>query len=88
MHGPVHDMNSGKVILAQAKSMKSTWSAAHGGGVGCVRFQGTKKRLAEGKELNALVTNAAKVVLTTNTRKKANASSDSGSEDNQERFDF
>ena len=60
LYGSGHHMNSCKVILAQAKSMISTWSTAPGGGAGHVRFQGANKRLAEGKELNALVSNTAK----------------------------
>ena len=66
LHGPGHDMNSCKVMLAQAKSMKSTWSTVHGGGTGHVRFQGTKKRPAKGEALNALVANAVKSVLKKN----------------------
>ena len=72
-------MNSFKFILAQAKAMKSTWLTACGSGTGSVRFQGTTKLPAEGKELNAIVANAVKAVLTANTRKKAKASIDSGS---------
>ena len=68
--------------------MKSTWSTNNGGGAGRVRFQGAKKRPAEGKYLNALVANKVKEVLKTNKRNKAKASSDSGSEDEQEHFNF
>ena len=79
-------MNSCKVILAQTKAMNLTWSTAHGGGAGRVRFQGAKKLPSKGKELNDLVTNAVKSVLTTNKSLKSKASSDSGSEDEQEQF--
>ena len=79
-------MNSCKVMLVQAKSMKSTWSAACGGGAGCVRFQGPKMRLVDGEDLNSLVDNAVKAVLTTNTCKKAKASNDSSSDNEQEYF--
>ena len=50
--------------------MKLNWLTACGCGAGCVRFQGTKKLTAEGKELNALVANAVKSVLNKNTRKR------------------
>ena len=63
-------MNLCKVMLEQAKAMKSTWLTARGGGAGRVRFQGDKKRPAEGKELSALVANAVKEVLTTNKSEK------------------
>ena len=88
LHGPGHDMNSCKVMLAQAKAMRSTWSTARRGGAGRVRFQGAKKRPYEDEELNALIDNAVKVVLTTKTFKKAKDSSDSVSEDYQEHFNF
>ena len=88
MHGPGQYMNSRKVMLEQAKAMKSTWSIARGGGAGRVRFQGAKKRPSEGKELNYLVANAVKAVLTAKKHDKAKASSESGSEDDQEHFNF
>ena len=88
LHGPGHDMNSCKFMLAQAKSMKSTCLTAHSGGAGRVRFQGAKKPLAKGKKLNNHVANAVKAVITTNKHKKYKASSDSGSEDKQEHFNF
>ena len=88
LHGPGHDVNSCKVMLAQSKSTKSTWLTAHGGGAGRVRFQGAKKRPYEGKELNALIDNAVNVVLTTKKLKKAKDSSDYVSEDYQEHFNF
>ena len=81
-------MNPCKVVQAQTKAMKSTWSTARGGGVVCVRFQGTKKRLAEGKELNDLVTNTVKEILKTNKCLKAKDENDSGSEEEQENFNF
>ena len=71
-------------MLAQAKAMKLTWWTSCDGGAGRVRFQGSKKRPDEGKELNSVVANVVKTVLTTNKRKKSKASSDSGSEDKQE----
>ena len=55
LHDPGHDMEFCKVMLAQAKAMKSTWSTACGGGAGHVKFQGAKKLPTKGKELNALV---------------------------------
>ena len=88
LHGPGHDMNSYKVMLAQSKAMTFTWSTARSGSAGRVRFQGAKKRPAEVEELNSLVANAVKAVLTTNTCKKVKASSDSGSEDEQDHFNF
>ena len=60
LNGPGHEMNSYKAMLEQAKSMKSAWSTARGGGAGRVRSQVAKKRPAKGKELNALVANAVK----------------------------
>ena len=79
-------MNLCKVILAQSKAMKLNWSTACGGGAGCVRFHGAKKRPSEGKDLNALVVNALKAVLNRNKYLKAKASIDSSSEDEQENF--
>ena len=81
-------MNLRKIMLAQAKPMKSTWLTARSGGAVRVRFQGAKKRPAEGKELNDLVVNALKQVLNTKKGLKAKASSDSGSEDKQKNFNF
>ena len=75
-------------MLAHAKPMWSTRLTACGGGTGRVRFQGAKKRPAKGKELNYLFANAVKAVLVTNQRKKAKTLSDSGSEDDQEQFNF
>ena len=68
--------------------MKSTWLTALGGGAGRVRFQVAKKHPAEGKELNDLVANVVKSVLTTNTCKEDKDSSDYGSEEKQEHFNF
>ena len=79
LYGPCHDMKSCKVILVQSKGVNSTWLTSRGSGAGRVRFQGAKERPAEGEELNAFVSNAVKVVLTTNTSKKAKVSSDSRS---------
>ena len=75
-------------MLEQAKAMKSTWSTACGGGTVHIRFQGAKKRPAEGEELNSLVANAVKAVLDNNKRLKDKASSDSVSEDEPEHFNF
>ena len=63
IYGSRHDMNSCKLMKAQAKDTKLTWLNACGGGAGRVRFQGAKKRLSEGKELNDLVISAVKEVL-------------------------
>ena len=81
-------MNSCKIMLVQAKSMKSIWLTACGGGAGRVRFQGAKKRPAKGKELNDLVANAVKSVFTTSTRKQAKDLSELVSEDDQDHFNF
>ena len=81
-------MNLCKFMIAQSKTMKSTWPTARGGGAGRVRFQGAKKSLAKGEKLNALVPNTVKEVLKNNKRLKVKASSDSGSEDDQENFNF
>ena len=70
-------------MLEQSKAMKSTCLTDIGSGTGRLRFQGTKKRPAKGEELNSLVANAVKSVLTINKRKKAKASSESASEDDQ-----
>ena len=70
MHGPGHDMNSCKFMMAQAKAMKSTWSTTRGGGADRVRFQGAKKRPAEDEELNYPVSNAVKEVLKKKTSKR------------------
>ena len=88
LHVPGHDMNLFKVILAQSKAMKLTWSTNISGGEVSVRFQGAKKRPAKGEELNSLVSNAVKEVCKINKILKAKASRDSGSEDEQENFNF
>ena len=66
-------MDSCKVMQAQAKAMKSTCLAAHSRIAGRVRFQGTNKRPAEGKELNVFVTNAVKEIIKSNHLVKAKA---------------
>ena len=81
-------MNSCKIMMAQAKSMKQTWLTACGGGAGCVNFQGANRRPEEGRDLNALVSNALKEVLKYNKCLKAKASKNSGSEDEQEHFNI
>ena len=64
-------MNSCKVMLEQDKAMKSTWlTAFFGGGAVRVRFQGAKKSLAKGEDLNALFANAVKAVLNTKNVKR------------------
>ena len=88
LHGPGNDMNLCKVMMAQAKAMKSTWLTARRVYTGCVRFQDNKKRLAKVKELNALVANAVKEALKYNERLKSKDSSDSRKEENQEHFNF
>ena len=88
MHGPGHDMNFCKVMQAQYKSTKSTWLTTRGGGAGCMRFQGAKKRSAEIEDLNALVTNAVKEILKTNKPLKSKAANESSSEQEQENFNF
>ena len=60
LHGPGHNMDLCKFMLVQVKAMNLTWSTARSGGAGHIRFQGAKKRLAKGKELNARVVNAVK----------------------------
>ena len=74
--------------MAQAKAMNSTWLTACGGGAVRVKFQGAKKRLDEGKDINALVANALKSVLKINKRKKSKASSESVSEHEQDHLNF
>ena len=83
MYGFGHNMNSCKIMQAQSKAMKSTWLTARGGGAGHVRFQGAKKRPAEGEDMNDLVTNAVKEVLKSKKRVKYNAEHKSGSEEEQ-----
>ena len=81
-------MNSWKVILEQTKAMKFTWSTARGGSAGHIRFQGAKKRPAEGKDLNAILYNAVIEVIKSNRHLNYKAPSNSGSEDKQEHFNF
>ena len=57
LHRPGHDVNSCKVMRAQAKSIKSNWLTTCGSGACCVWLQVTKKRPAEGQDLIALVAN-------------------------------
>ena len=88
LHGPTHDINLCKVVQSEVKAMKLSWLTARGSGAGCVRFQGTMKRPAKGEELNALVTNALKEIIKSNRRLKYKAEKNSGSEEEQERFNF
>ena len=60
LHGPGNTMNSCKVMLSQAKAMKSTWLTARGGGAGHMGLQGAKKCPAEGGEQNSIVVNKVK----------------------------
>ena len=66
----------------------TTCSNARGDSAGRVRFQGAKKRLSKGKELNALVANLVKEVLATSKILKTMDSIESGSEEYQEHFNF
>ena len=81
-------MNSYKVILAEAKAMKSTCPTDYGVSTGRIRFQEAKKRPVEGKDLNALVYNTVKEVLKSKKSLKPKASNDSVLEDEQENFNF
>ena len=88
LNGPVHNMNSCNVVLAQAKATKLTWSTASGSRAGHVRLQSVKKCLAKGEDLNALVTNEVKEVMKKNKFLNAKAANYFGSEDEQENFKF
>ena len=88
LHSPGHNMNSCKIIMVQSKAMKSTWSTARGGGAGRVRSQVAKKCPTKGKEPNDLVANAVKAFLKPNKQNRDKDSSDSGSEDEQEHYNF
>ena len=55
LHVPGHDMNSCKVIKAQAKSMKLNWSTYRGSESCRLQFQGTKKHPSEFQKLNDIV---------------------------------
>ena len=78
--GPGNDIESCKVMQVQDKYMKQTRSAACGGGAGYMRFQGTKKLLTEGQQLNALVANTVKEVIKQNKCSKATDEHESGLE--------
>ena len=88
LHGPRHNMNLFKVMQAHEKYTKSTWSTNCSNGAGRVRFQGTKKCLAEGQYMNALVGNAVEHVIKQNKRAKAMAENDSRLEEAPENFNF
>ena len=60
LHGPGYDTNLFKIMLAQARAMKSTCSNDCGGGAVRVGFQGAKNRLDEGEDLNDILANAVK----------------------------
>ena len=75
-------------MLVQYKAMKLTWSTARGSGAGRVRFQGAKKRPAEGEYMNSLVAHSVKVVFNINKSLNYKVSSDSGSEDKQDHFNL
>ena len=53
-----------------------------------MQFQGIKKRLSEGQELNALVDNALKEVIKKNNCAKPAAAHDSISEEYLQNFNF
>ena len=53
-----------------------------------MRFQGFKKRPPKSKYLNALVTYAVKYIIKSNKHAKAKVEHDSGSEEEQESFNF
>ena len=55
LHVPGHDMNSCKVIKAQAKAMKLNWSTYRGSESRRLQFQGTKKHPSEFQKLNDIV---------------------------------
>ena len=75
-------------MLAQGKTMKSTWPTNRDGGTGPARFQGAEKRPSEGEDLNAHVSNTLKEVIKINKRLKYKASSDYRSEYDQDYFNF
>ena len=58
LHGPGQYINYLKVLKAQSKSMKLTWSTACGGVAGHVQFASAGKCSAEVEELNDLTANA------------------------------
>ena len=76
-----------KVMQAQSKATKPTWSTDCGGRVGHVRFQDTNKRPSEGQELNVLVANAVKCVIN-KKHAKSTAAHDSSLEEDLENFSF
>ena len=70
-------------MQSQAKAMELTLSTTRGGGAGRVRFRGANKCLAEGQELNDIVTNTVKAVFNPNKRKRGKTPNASGLEDYQ-----
>ena len=75
-------------MQSQDKAMNLTWLAPRGGGSGCKRFQGTKKRPDIGKYLNSIVTSTVKEPPKQNKCLKAKAENEFGSEEEQENFNF
>ena len=73
-------MNFYKVIQAQAKSMKLTWSTTRGGGAGRVQFAGANKCSAEIEDLNYIMANVVAKVKK-KKRVKDMATHESGLED-------
>ena len=63
MHGPGHNLKTCKLMHAQSKAMKLTWSTTCGGIICCVQFQGANKCPTKVQELNALVANELKEVI-------------------------
>ena len=81
-------MNFCKVMQAQDKDTQLTWLNARCGITVHVSFQSTKKRLAEGQELNALVANTVKEEPKSNKCEKYMSAHDSWSEEDLENFIF
>ena len=88
LYGPGHDMNLCKVIQAQSKAIKPTWSTASGGRAGHMRFQATNKYPSGVQDTNDLVANTVKEVLKAKKRAKATAAQDSRWEEDPGKINY
>ena len=72
LNGFGHDINLYKVVHVQSKSMKETWPSSCVGLVGCVKFVGDKRCLANSKYIHIIVASAMAKEIKLNRNSKSN----------------
>ena len=88
LHGLGHDMSLCKVILAQSKAMKSTWSTARDGGAGRVRFQGLRSARPMAKSQMILLPTRSKHFWNQINRREPRTQVIQKPEDEKEHYNF